>query len=200
MIIPIKQMHYKEPYQDEPSKESHKPVPHADSIKPREGEFVIMKGGLDSTDWYCAQICEVLPDRLKLAWYTTQTPPLKDYPKTTISQRTKLLEKARFLRTWCLERGKGEAVTNPPKSVHRTRDLWTGKIPLREWDDHVLIRNVGLNSLGTLDKSTIKLAASLELPHHLGAGGEDDFVSKEAFEKHVRRNKLIKSKRSKRRK
>ena len=140
----------------------------------------------------------MLPDRLKVAWYTTQTPPLKNHSEATISQRSKLLEKACFLRTWCLERGKGEATKNPPNSVNRTRDLWTGKIPLTERGDHALVRNVGLNSLGTLNESTIKLVSSLNLPHHLGAGGEDDFVSKEAFEKHVRRNKSSKSKRVKR--
>ena len=198
MIIPIKQMHVKEFSDHKTTEKSYKPTLHSDDIEPREGEFVIMKGGLDSTDWYCAQINEVLPDRLKVAWYTTQTPPLKNYSDTTVSQRKNLLKTAKFLRTWCLERGKGAAVTNPPKSVHRTRDLWTGKIPLEEWNDHALIRNVGLNSLGTLDNSTIQLASSLELPHHLGAGGEDDFVSKEAFQRHQRRLKQVNSKRAKR--
>ncbi len=36
-------------------------------------------------------------------------------------------------------------------------------------------------------KLTTKLAAQLEIPHHEGAGGVDDFVDKETFLKHVRK-------------
>ena len=196
VLIPITQMHVKNTASRDYKGESFKPATHSEDIKPREGEFVIMKGGLDSTDWSCVQIIEVIIDRLKVAWYTTQTPPLKDYSNTTVAQRKKLLKTARFLRAWCLERGRGEATTNPPQSVHRTRDLWTGKIPLDEWNDHALVRNVGLNSLGCLDNSTIQLAAPLDLPHHQGAGGEDDFVDKEAFQRRQRRSIQAKAKRS----
>jgi hypothetical protein len=35
---------------------------------------------------------------------------------------------------------------------------------------------VRLTALGVLDAATIRVAANLSLPHHLGAGGEDDFV------------------------
>ena len=101
--------------------------------------------------------------------------------------------------TWCLEKGRGMAVTDPPKSVHLTRDLWTGKIPLNEWNEHALIRNVGLDSQGNLNSSTIKLAASLKLPHHLGAGGEDDFTSKESFHRHQRRVKAAVNKKLRKR-
>ncbi len=44
-----------------------------------------------------------------------------------------------------------------------------------------------LKSLGKFDKITIKLAAQLDNPHHEGAGGVDDFVDKETFQKHVKR-------------
>jgi hypothetical protein len=52
---------------------------------------------------------------------------------------------------------------------------------------HVLIRGVRLSALGKLDNETIKLAAQQDIPHHAGAGGEEDFTDKEAFQKHVRR-------------
>ena len=57
--------------------------------------------------------------------------------------------------------------------------LWTGKLPLAEWDDLVLVRNIGLNSEGILNISSLKLAACLELPHHEGAGGVEDFILSE---------------------
>ncbi len=42
----------------------------------------------------------------------------------------------------------------------------------------------------------IKLAAQLNIPHHEGAGGENDFVDKEAFQKHTKRaSKRISQKR-----
>jgi hypothetical protein len=34
---------------------------------------------------------------------------------------------------------------------------------------------------------TIKLAANLSIPHHEGAGGEEDFDCRESFQKHVKR-------------
>ena len=54
-------------------------------------------------------------------------------------------------------------------------------------DKHILVRAIGLNALGKFDKITIKLAAQLDNPHHEGAGGVDDFVDKETFQKHVKR-------------
>ena len=38
-----------------------------------------------------------------------------------------------------------------------------------------------------MDSTTIRLAAQLDLPHHLGAGGEDDFIDKETYDKHMKR-------------
>ncbi len=44
-----------------------------------------------------------------------------------------------------------------------------------------------MSATGKLDKDTIKIAANLEIPHHEGAGGAEDFINKEAFQKHVKR-------------
>jgi hypothetical protein len=49
------------------------------------------------------------------------------------------------------------------------------------------VRALGLSALGKFDKITIKLAAQLDIPHHEGAGGVDDFVDKETFQKKVKR-------------
>jgi hypothetical protein len=42
---------------------------------------------------------------------------------------------------------------------------------------------VGLNASGKLDRITINFSTKLKIPHHQGAGGEDDFTDKEAFQK-----------------
>ncbi len=87
-----------------------------------------------------------------------------------------------------MNRGTELPTTTPPITNHgRMKHLWWGRIPLEDIDKHVLIRGVGLSATGKLDKYTIKIAANLEIPHHEGAGGVEDFVDKEAFKKHVKR-------------
>ncbi len=59
--------------------------------------------------------------------------------------------------------------------------LWWGKIPLEVIEDYILIRDVGLDASGKLDKITLNLAAKLQIPHHVGAGGEEDLLTKKPF-------------------
>jgi hypothetical protein len=54
--------------------------------------------------------------------------------------------------------------------------------------EHILIRDVGLDASGKLNQNTLNLAAKLKVPHHQGAGDEDDFNSKEAFQQQMKRN------------
>ena len=58
---------------------------------------------------------------------------------------------------------------------------------MEDVDKHILVRGLGLSALGKLDKETVRIAAQLDVPHHEGAGGVEDFVDKESFQKHVRR-------------
>ena len=58
---------------------------------------------------------------------------------------------------------------------------------MEDVDKHALVRALGLSALGKFDKITIKLAAQLDIPHHEGAGGVDDFADKETYQKHVKR-------------
>ncbi len=36
-------------------------------------------------------------------------------------------------------------------------------------------------------RSLLNLAAKLQIPHHVGAGGGEDFADKETFQKHIKR-------------
>jgi hypothetical protein len=56
---------------------------------------------------------------------------------------------------------------------------------MEDVDKHLLVRAIGLSALGKFDKITIAMAAQLDIPHHEGAGGVDDFVDKVTFQKHV---------------
>ncbi len=94
-----------------------------------------------------------------------------------------------FLRTWCLSGGKGEPFTSPPSTKHaRTNHLWWGKVPMEDVTNHILVRDVGLDATGKLDNITIKLASNLKIPHHQGAGGEDNVINKEVFQRQMKRN------------
>ncbi len=46
---------------------------------------------------------------------------------------------------------------------------------------HILVRGLELSALGKLDNETVKIAARLDIPHHEGAGGIEDFADKESF-------------------
>ena len=156
----------------------------------QEGEFVIMKDDPNAKDWYCAEIRKILADRIEVNYYTTITPALLAYQKATLNQRISNIKAATFLRTWCLDKGSGLPTTTPPLTNHgKLNYLWWGRIPMEDVDKHLLVRAIGLSALGKLDKRTIKLASRLEIPHHEGAGGVEDFVDKETFQRHVKRVK-----------
>ncbi len=46
-----------------------------------------------------------------------------------------------------------------------------------------------MEASGKLDKITINLTVNLEIPHHQGAGGEDDFAHKETFQKQLKKKR-----------
>ena len=58
---------------------------------------------------------------------------------------------------------------------------------MEDVDKHILVRGLGLSALGKLDSGTVRIAAQLDVPHHVGAGGVGDFVDKESFQRHVKR-------------
>ncbi len=60
---------------------------------------------------------------------------------------------------------------------------------MEDVDRHILIRAIGMSALGKLNKTTIRLASLLNIPHHEGAGGVEDFVDRDTFQKHVKRVK-----------
>jgi hypothetical protein len=156
----------------------------------QEGEFVIIKDDPNAKDWYCAEIRKILADRIEVNYYTTITPPLADYEGATLNERSRNIKMATFLRTWCLDKGTGLPTTTPPLTDHsRMNHLWWGRIPMEDVDKHILIRAIGMSALGKLDKTTTRLASLLGIPHHEGAGGVEDFVDRDTFQKHVKRVK-----------
>jgi hypothetical protein len=132
-----------------------------------EGEHVLIKDTKESETWYCAQILEKLPDRIKVSYYTTTTPALTKYDKAKFNDRLRRIEKIMFLKTWTLPTG--ESITLDPAVSRKRHKLWTGLITLQFLDDVLLVRNVELSALGSLSPATCSLAAKLRIAHHVGA-------------------------------
>jgi hypothetical protein len=133
----------------------------------QEGEFVITKDDPNAKDSYCAEIRKILADRIEVNYYTTITPPLTDYEGATLNERSRNLRVATFLRKWCLDKGTGLPTTTPPVTDHgKINHLWWGRVPMEDVDKHIIIRAIGMSALGKLNKTTIKLVAQLNIPHH----------------------------------
>ena len=92
-----------------------------------------------------------------------------NYSTVREKEREIRISQATFLKTWCLNKGKGPTTTIPPEGIKATRDVWSGKIKMHDLQSQLLIRNVTLNAMGKLSKATAALAASLKYPHHQGA-------------------------------
>ena len=58
---------------------------------------------------------------------------------------------------------------------------------MEDVDKHISVRGLGLSTQGKLDNETVRIAAHLDVPHHEGAGGIEDFADKESFQRHVKR-------------
>jgi hypothetical protein len=132
----------------------------------REGEIVILKDGKEAKDWYCAQIVKVLPTHVLVHYYITNTSPLDGYSNT---ERENNMSQASFLKTWCLNGGRGPVTTTPPEGIRETRDIWSGKIKIGDLQERLLIRNVELSVSGNLSQITAEIASKLKYPHHVGA-------------------------------
>jgi hypothetical protein len=107
-----------------------------------------MKDDPKGDTWYCAEVRKILADRIEVNYYTTATPALEEFQESSVIQKEERLKEANFLRTGCLDRGKGLPTTIPPATNHgRMKHLWWVRIPLEDIDRHILIRGVGLSAL-----------------------------------------------------
>jgi hypothetical protein len=112
-------------------------------------------------------VLEKLPDRIKVSYYTTSTPALIKYNKSSFKKRLQRLQELIFLKTWTLPTG--EATTIDPALSRKRNKLWTGQVPCKFLDEVLLVRNVGLTASGSLTHATMSLAANLKIAHQVGA-------------------------------
>ena len=134
------------------------------------GEHVIVKDGPLATTWYCAEVSRIERNWMEVNYHTTITPSLEDYAATSRQSRIARLRDATFLRTWVLRSSGGLPTTIPPSSDRdRVERLWRGRIPTEHLNDHILVRDIGLNARGKLDRISREIAAGLNIPHNCGA-------------------------------
>ncbi len=136
--------------------------------------MVIMKDFPESLDWYAAEIAKVLNDRFVVNGYITEGAPLiANYKAKSWRARKANLEALTFHRTWCVNQGRGKATIIPPAQLKGRQDyLWKWRIPIAELDQILLVRDVILTTEGRLSPGSLSVSAGLQIPHHLGAGGE----------------------------
>ena len=183
MIIPLRKPQLSDPDPTARKSVNKGPSPHNKGDEsPRVGEYLVVKDMVDSPDWYVAQVSKVVEGKMTVNYHTTADAPLDNYKEALPIDRWSNLRSVSFLRTWVVP-PKFEPVTVEPQPRHGSAEkwIWNGKIPSKTFPQQILIRNVGLDSKGKFDDRTLKLAMSLNIPHHHGAGGEDDFNDKEAY-------------------
>ncbi len=139
-------------------------------VPAQAGEHVIIKDGPLATTWYCAEVSRIERNWIEVNYYTTITPSLEDYAAASRQSRIARLKDATYLRTWVLRSSGGLPTTIPPSSGRdRVERLWRGRIPTEHLNDHILVRDIGLNAKGKLDRVTREIAAGLNIPHNCGA-------------------------------
>ncbi len=86
---------------------------------------ILMDYPPDAKDWYVAELSQVLHDRFTVNGYITKAIPLQGYKQASRKDRIKALKGVAFLRTWCKDKGKGEA-TNVPPTISKERKVTYG--------------------------------------------------------------------------
>ena len=105
--------------------------------------------------------------------YITEGASIANYKAKSWRARKANLEGLTFHRTWCVNQGRGKATIIPPAHLKGQQDyLWKWRIPIVELDQILLVRDVILTADGKLSPGSLSIAAGLQIPHHVGAGGD----------------------------
>ncbi len=132
------------------------------------GEHIIVKDG---------PLATIVKERnwMEINYYTTITPSLEDHANASRQARLARLKEATFLRTWVLRSSGGLPTTIASTSDRdRVEHLWRERIPTEHVDDHIMVRDSGVNARGKLDRTSREIAAGLDILHNCGACLEHD--------------------------
>jgi hypothetical protein len=100
-------------------------------------------------------------------YYTTPREQLDEYDTASHEQRQERLRQSRFRKTWFIRTGTnaGKGTLNPPFPKNPLPRLWTGKLPIDEFDDLILATGVKLEPNGYLTEESIKVASHVKISH-----------------------------------
>ena len=177
MLIPAKDMPKLLSDEVEPAERTQKELPsaHEQGLPLKEGELVITKDHPSSTEWYVAEVIQILPTETRVKYFSTYTPPLDSYANADPTARAERLSQARFRRTWYIRSGKhrGRATVTPPYPNNPELRAWSGPLLKDELNQCLLARNLRLSAEGQLDNDSLRIAVKLPIPHATTPAVED---------------------------
>jgi hypothetical protein len=136
-------------------------------VKLREEELILCKTETADKAWYLAEVHKIYPEEIEVVYYTTPRQPLDDYATATSEQRQERLSQSRFRKTWFIRTGTnaGKGTINAPFPKNPSLRLWTGKLPMKEFENLILANGIKLDANGYLTKESLKVASHVAIPH-----------------------------------
>jgi hypothetical protein len=136
-------------------------------VKLREEELILCKTETADKAWYLAEVHKIYPEEIEVVYYTTPRQPLDDYATATPEQREERLSQSRFRKTWFIRTGTnaGKGTINAPFPKNPSLRLWTGKLPMKEFENLILANGIKLDANGYLTKESLKVASHVAIPH-----------------------------------
>ncbi len=102
---------------------------------------------------------KIYPEEIEVIYYTTPRQQLDDYKSATPEQRQGYLSQCRFRKTF------------PKNPLLR---LWTGKLPMNEFEDLILATGIKPDVNGYLTKASRIIASQVAIPHEAINTVEDE--------------------------
>jgi hypothetical protein len=133
---------------------------------PKEVELVVIKDS-STEGWFLSEVLRVLPNLVKVRYFTTPTPALENYEHCSVQKRSERLSGICFRQTWHVRFGKyvGRATYKPPYPNNEDLQVWKGVVNDSDLDSILLLRNVRIDAEGKLDEASLRLAAQLPISH-----------------------------------
>jgi hypothetical protein len=144
-------------------------------MKPRVGEMVILRDYPDAKDWYVAEICQVLSDRLAVNGYITMELPLAGYTRATKRRKGQGAERNCFPAHMVQGQGQRHCNHCTTDASQREREVLVEVEATSRRDGSVTACEECV--LGPrwmpVQGNQGPVAATLKFAHHVGAGGEE---------------------------
>jgi hypothetical protein len=156
--------------------------PHAEPalLKPgvtlQEEELILCKTEKGDQAWSLAEVHKIYPEEIEVIYYTTPRQQLEEYNSATPEQRQGHLSQCRFRKTWFIRTGTnaGKGTLMAPFPKNPLLRLWTGKLPMNEFEDLILATGIKLDVNGYLTKESRIIALQVAIPHEAINTVEDE--------------------------